>query len=175
MCFIVIEISFSRPKPLSRDVLDKPAHHRDKTTQRYSPRKEPVPCWSLSLLLEPVPLVGACPSCWSLSLLLEPVPCWSLSLVGACPLLVGSLSLVKSCALEDGSLEILLRISRLGSLGLRRPQPRKSYRSGQDAVQSRQRRQSRGMKNLGQSHPPNFRQTTGLEDWGNRREEIEEW
>ena len=71
MCFIVIEISFSRPKPLSRDVLDKPAHHRDKTTQRYSPRKEPVPCWSLSL-------VGACP-------LLEPVPCWSLSLVGGEP------------------------------------------------------------------------------------------
>ena len=94
MCFIVIEISFLRPKPLSRDVLDKPAHHRDKTTQRYSPRKEPVPCWSLSL--------GR------------------------------SLSLVKSCALEDGSLETRLRISRLGSLGLRRPRPGKSYRSGGD-------------------------------------------
>ena len=67
MCFIVIEISFSQPKPLSRDVLDKPAHHRDKTTQRYSPRKEPVPCWSLSL-------VGG-----------EPVPCQKLRIGGRIP------------------------------------------------------------------------------------------
>ena len=144
MCFIVIEISFLRLKPLSRDVLDKPAHHRDKTTQRYSPRKEPVPCWR------------ACP-------LLEPVPCWSLSLV-------------KSCALEDGSLETRLRISRLGSLGLRSPQPRKSYRSGGDPKPTEPT--GTGNERLRPESPAQFQttdRTGGLEDWRNRREGIEEW